>query len=76
MWFYTVLHTDKDNILVHGKYCMLDIICYVKFSQFSVSVPICGAIISLFGIFSDRILNKINICCCEIFTVALSQQNQ
>ncbi len=34
-----------------NMYCIVDIICYVKYSLFSVSGPICGAIVSQVGIF-------------------------
>ncbi len=52
------------------RYCILDIICYIKCSLFSVSGLICVAIILLFGIvLIDSyvlILCKINICFCNI----------
>ncbi len=48
---------------------------YVKCALFSVSVPVCVTIISLFGIFfSDNLQCKINICCYIIFTVERWQQ--
>ncbi len=52
-----------------AQYCIQEYICYVNFSQFSVSGPICIAIISVYRIVSNRFLCKINICCCKIFTV-------
>ncbi len=52
-----------------AQYCRQEYICYVKYSLFSVSGPICIAIISLYGIVSNRFLCKINICCCKIFPV-------
>ncbi len=48
---------------------MYNIICCVKCSLISISGLICVALISLFGILSNRFSCKINICCCNIFTV-------
>ncbi len=52
-----------------AQYCIQEYICYVKCSLFTVSGPICVAIISLYGIVSNRFLCKINTCCCKMFTV-------
>ncbi len=63
------LNTPLVSTLIMA-YCILDIICCVNFPLFSVSGPICVAIISLLVTFSD-FLCKINICSlkCWLFSV-------
>ncbi len=65
----------NDRIIV-TDYCTLDIICYAKCSQLSISGPISVAIMSLLGILSDRFLCKIIIFCNYIFTVERGQREE
>ncbi len=44
-----------------AQYCIQEYICYVTFSLFAISGPICFAIISIYRIVSNRFLCKINI---------------
>ncbi len=57
------------------EYCILFIICYIQFSLFSVFVPICVALMPLFGIYSDRFQCRINISCCKMFTIDTDSVN-
>ncbi len=52
----------------HFLYSIMDIIYYVQLSLFAVSGLICVPTVLLFGIYSDRLLCKINICCYKRFT--------
>lgn len=70
---YTVsLVSEECNV----QYCRIWNICSVKCEVFSISAYLYVAIISLFGsFFSDRLLLKITIFCCKMFTVGSDSQN-